>query len=699
MARIKLYQRSPAQQYVGVPQQDNSGSIIASAVAGSANVLADQANQTQANDQYMSRFMLNQATSDIGQMLAQNKREQAQADRLAAQNAKAIKTADDRNSADAFTTDYKTAGWTAEITARDSVDPEAPVNEQIQGYADKLAGNRKAYIDQLNQNGKLNYESTMMLEPQLRTADEASVGRFANYVHEKKVQDGPVLWKNRLNSYIPLASQIGAKGPQDWDTPLKVETNIQDYTRAVQNVIEAKPDVVMGQGQIFKDKRATEREMAKAVITNVARNAPEMLDQVRGMKVFREGLVNDGTAVFEADDYKQQDELAHSRIGWMNQKKQEAYEVAHNTQEAEETSRMIGIDRQNNEQVIDSLTQINAKIPSVKAALDAIDAKKDPFQHKLLTEQLKGLVSDQQQFGVWKQQNIDRAKANTDKDAAKRIQDADKAALAKYNSQEADSFRENQVALYRNLPTIKKVREVGATEAEKRALKQSIAQYRTILRNGLRDGYFSKPTEKNPGWISNQKGYLDNLEKVLDGADYEPGIFDQIMNRTQGSVQADDPYHVAIGVAGTKFATLADFHVQDEVMQTANAYEEKRASGATINGKALPPISQELINDWVAKVQAKKTYMKSETTKELPSFNPLKTATEAGTKVSTTKQKQLKGKAPLSKAARAGDAPPPPFGGLMSPSVVGDAAEYFPQTPEESEAQRAFLKEYRARKK
>lgn len=73
MAKIKLYQRSPAPQYVGVPQMDNSGSIIANAVASSANLLADQANQTAANDQYMARWMLNQASQDLGQAIRQQR--------------------------------------------------------------------------------------------------------------------------------------------------------------------------------------------------------------------------------------------------------------------------------------------------------------------------------------------------------------------------------------------------------------------------------------------------------------------------------------------------------------------------------------------------------------------------------------------------------------------------------------------------
>jgi len=92
MAKIKLYQRSPAPQYVGVPQMDNSGSIIANAVASSANLLADQANQTAANDQYMARWMLNQASQDLGQAFRQQreaeKREQAAIDSVHLDNAK-----------------------------------------------------------------------------------------------------------------------------------------------------------------------------------------------------------------------------------------------------------------------------------------------------------------------------------------------------------------------------------------------------------------------------------------------------------------------------------------------------------------------------------------------------------------------------------------------------------------------------------
>lgn len=74
MARIKVYNRNPAASYVGVPQQDNSGAIIANAVASSANVVADQANQNFANQQYQARWMLNQASQDIGQLLQQRQK-------------------------------------------------------------------------------------------------------------------------------------------------------------------------------------------------------------------------------------------------------------------------------------------------------------------------------------------------------------------------------------------------------------------------------------------------------------------------------------------------------------------------------------------------------------------------------------------------------------------------------------------------
>lgn len=104
MAKIKLYQRNPAQQYVGVPQQDNSGAIIANAVASSANQLADQANQSYANDQYMARWMLNQASQDIGQAIRRqgqlNAKQQEYNDYTSAQDAITNFTMDGREDAD-----------------------------------------------------------------------------------------------------------------------------------------------------------------------------------------------------------------------------------------------------------------------------------------------------------------------------------------------------------------------------------------------------------------------------------------------------------------------------------------------------------------------------------------------------------------------------------------------------------------------
>lgn len=95
MARIKLYQRNPAQQYVGVPPMDNSGQIIANAVASSANTLSSQANQNYQQNQYMARNMLNQATGDIGQALSQTMRDKAAAQKALAVNQEKMQAVQD----------------------------------------------------------------------------------------------------------------------------------------------------------------------------------------------------------------------------------------------------------------------------------------------------------------------------------------------------------------------------------------------------------------------------------------------------------------------------------------------------------------------------------------------------------------------------------------------------------------------------
>lgn len=136
MARIKLYQRNPAQQYVGVPPADNSGSIIANAVASSANLLADQANQTEAQNQYMARFMLNQATQDIGQAIRRQQqldaKQQEYNDFTSAQNALTSFTMDTNEEAERTQT----------------ADPNAPEN-WAQSYRESATQRMEATLQKL----------------------------------------------------------------------------------------------------------------------------------------------------------------------------------------------------------------------------------------------------------------------------------------------------------------------------------------------------------------------------------------------------------------------------------------------------------------------------------------------------------------------------------------------------------------------
>lgn len=82
----KVYIYNPSQKpptAVGVPQLDNSGSILASAIAGSTNLLANASNQAAAYRQHQALSAANQSLAILGQSIRQAQARQADNDKKA----------------------------------------------------------------------------------------------------------------------------------------------------------------------------------------------------------------------------------------------------------------------------------------------------------------------------------------------------------------------------------------------------------------------------------------------------------------------------------------------------------------------------------------------------------------------------------------------------------------------------------------